>query len=96
MRIDARELLALARNLIGFDTIRPGGSESGCARHLAGLLEEGGFDVSLVPRSDDEWTYELTAVLVEALGPGRHPVDLVLEGAAASGAPVYDAHSWIT
>ena len=53
MRIDARELLALARTLIGFDTIRPGGSESGCARHLAGLLEEGGFDVSLVPMAPD-------------------------------------------
>ena len=44
-----------------------------------------GSEVSLVPRAEDDWTYEITARLVEALGPGTHAVDLVLEGESAAG-----------
>ena len=44
-----------------------------------------GGEIALYPRSADEWTYELTARLVDALGPGRHAVDLILEGESSSG-----------
>ena len=38
--------LDLARDLVRFDTINPPGHERACARHLAGLLEAGGFAVT--------------------------------------------------
>ena len=37
----------LTRKLVAFDTVNPPGRERGCIEFLAGILEEGGFDVSL-------------------------------------------------
>lgn len=42
----APSALELTRQLVRFDTRNPPGSEEACARHLAGLLEAGGFSVS--------------------------------------------------
>lgn len=41
--------VALARRLIAFDTVNPPGRERECARYLADLLAQAGFDVELVP-----------------------------------------------
>ena len=42
----AVKALDLARDLVRFDTINPPGHERACARHLARLLETGGFAVT--------------------------------------------------
>lgn len=38
--------ISLALDLVRFDTVSPPGTEAACAAHLAGLLEEAGFDVA--------------------------------------------------
>jgi succinyl-diaminopimelate desuccinylase len=42
----ATDPLSLTRDLLRFDTINPPGQEQACARHLARLLEDAGFDVA--------------------------------------------------
>ena len=41
--------LELTQDLIRFKTINPPGDEEPCARHIAGILENAGFDIELVP-----------------------------------------------
>jgi len=43
------DAVALARELIRFDTVNPPGRERPCSEHLAGMLERSGFSTRLVP-----------------------------------------------
>ena len=43
--MNARDPVALTRELIGFDTINPPGRERDCARRIGALLQEAGFSV---------------------------------------------------
>lgn len=66
-REERADPVALARRLIGFDTINPPGNEQQCAECLAGLLEAAGFSVRLVPLGNGR------ANLLASKGtPGRH------------------------
>ncbi|MEI2415343.1 M20 family metallopeptidase [Orrella sp. JC864] len=43
------DAVALASRLIQYDTVNPPGNELACARYLADILQQAGFDVRLVP-----------------------------------------------
>jgi succinyl-diaminopimelate desuccinylase len=45
--------LELARQLLGFNTINPPGSEADCMRFFADWLDDSGFEVSLSSFGED-------------------------------------------
>ena len=62
--------IELTQELVRFNTINPPGAERACAERLAGLLEEAGFAVELVPFGDGR------AQVLARLGgtPGKLPL----------------------
>lgn len=41
--------VSLTRRLVAFDTVNPPGQERACLEDLAGILEDGGFEVTMLP-----------------------------------------------
>lgn len=60
--------LELARQLLGFNTINPPGSEADCMRFFADWLNDRGFAVSLSSFGED-------AAILSPGCPGRRPVN---------------------
>lgn len=60
--------LELARQLLGFNTINPPGSEADCMRFLADWLDDSGFEVSLSSFGED-------AAILSPACPGRRAVN---------------------
>lgn len=48
MKDERERLVDLTRELIALDTVNPPGNEIVCARHLAAILEAGGFEIELI------------------------------------------------
>lgn len=53
MKDERDRLVDLTRELISLDTVNPPGNEIACARHLAALLEAGGFETDLIEFEPD-------------------------------------------
>jgi len=66
-RDDPPDPVALTRRLVAFDTVNPPGNEAECARYLAGLLQEAGFAVRLVPLGEGR-----ASLLASKGSPGPH------------------------
>lgn len=60
--------LELARQLLGFNTINPPGSEADCMRFFADWLDDSGFEVSLSSFGED-------AAILSPACPGRRAVN---------------------
>ena len=63
------DALSLTRDLLRFDTINPPGREQACARHLARLLEDAGFDVA-----EHEFGPDRSSLVARLGGADRPPL----------------------
>lgn len=66
--MDARDPVALTRELLRFDTVNPPGRERDCARRIGALLQESGFSVEY-----SEYEEARTSVIARAGGNAAKP-----------------------